>query len=103
MSYPITYQKLFDNAGAGPKLREDIVPKTIARSNEVVKHTEAQSLTTTQQKQALANIGAVSYLNNTLTKAQSARARTNIDAQSASELTTALSELIKEYGGTVPS
>lgn len=81
MSYPITYQKLFDNAGAGPKLREDIVPKTIARSNEVVKYTEAQSLTTTNKTQA----------------------RTNIDAQSASELTTALSELITEYGGTVPS
>ena len=51
-----------------------------ARDDQVVKHV-SQSLTTDQQKQALSNIGA----------------------QSASELTTALSELITEYGGTVPS
>lgn len=54
---------------------------SIQIKTDAVNINESQSLTTAQQKQALSNI----------------------DGQSASELTTALSELITEYGGTVPS
>lgn len=74
MSYPVTYRKLFGNDGAGPQLRDDILPDTALK-------TTAQTLSTTQKTQV----------------------QTNLDVQSASELTTALSELIVEYGGTVPS
>ncbi len=71
MSYPITYQKLFDNAGAGPKLREDIIPDTSVKVT-------AQSLSASQQKQALSNISAVSYLDNTLTAAQAIQTLKNL-------------------------
>ena len=74
MSYPKLYRDLYENDGAGPLLREDIIP------NNVVK-VSAQ----------------------TLTSAQKTQARTNIDAQSASGLKTALEELIVEFGGTVPT
>lgn len=45
----------------------------------------------------------IQYVAQTLTTAQKTQARTNIDAVSESELKTALSELIVEYGGTVPT
>ena len=83
MAYPVTYRKLFESDGAGPKLRQDILP-SVPEANlpaTYVKASASQSLTDGQKLQA----------------------RTNIDAQSATELTTALSELITEYGGTVPS
>jgi hypothetical protein len=71
MSYPITYQKLFQKEGAGPKLREDIMPDTVVKAT-------SQSLTAAQKKQALSNIGAVSYLGNTLTAAQAIQTLKNL-------------------------
>lgn len=50
MSYPKVYRDLLENEGAGPLLREDIIP------NNFVKIT-AQSLTVAQKAQARANIG----------------------------------------------
>ena len=45
---------------------------------DAVNINESQSLTTTQQKQALSNIGAVSYLDNTLTEAQAIQTLKNL-------------------------
>ena len=52
MSFPKIYRDLRANEGAGPLLREDILP------NNVVKST-AQSLTDSQKSQARKNIGAI--------------------------------------------
>lgn len=74
MPYPKLYRDLFQGEGAGDKLNESIIPDTVVKATK-------QSLTKDQKAQALANI----------------------DAQSASELKTALEELIVEFGGTVPT
>lgn len=74
MSYPKLYRDLYENDGAGTKLKEAIMPDVVVKAS-------AQSLTTAQKTQA----------------------QTNIDAQSASGLKTALEELIVEYGGTAPT
>lgn len=74
MSYPKLYRDLYENDGAGSKLNESIMPDAVVRGS-------AQTLSDNQKSQA----------------------RTNIDAQSASELKTALEELIVEFGGTVPT
>lgn len=73
MSYPKLYRDLFQDEGAGDKLNEAIMPDTVVKVTE-------QTLSDSEKTQAL----------------------TNIDAQSASELKTALEELIVEFGGTVP-
>lgn len=57
MSYPKVYRDLLGNEGAGPLLREDIIP------NKFVKVT-AQSLTADQKIRARTNIGAVSPTDN---------------------------------------
>lgn len=74
MSFPQTMRRLFQSDGGGEKLKEEIMPATYVKA-------ESQTLTADQKKVA----------------------RTNIDAMSESELTTALSELIVEFGGTVPT
>lgn len=74
MSFPQIMRRLFQSDGGGEKLKEEIMPATYVKA-------ESQTLTTDQKRAA----------------------RTNIDATSESELTTALSELIVEYGGTVPT
>ena len=74
MTYPKLMTTLFDNDGGGDKLKETILPTVAIKAT-------SQSLTDSQKTQA----------------------RTNIDAQSQSELETALSELITSYGGTVPN
>lgn len=74
MALPKLLRMLFDNNGAGDKLRKSILP-----------------------------VSPVEYETQTLTTAQKTQARTNIDAVSESELRTALEELIVEYGGTVPT
>lgn len=74
MSFPQIMRRLFQSDGGGEKLKEEIMPAMYVKA-------ESQTLTTDQKKAA----------------------RTNIDATSESELTTALSELIVEYGGTVPT
>lgn len=74
MSFPQIMRRLFQSDGGGEKLKEEIMPATYVKA-------ESQTLTTDQKKVA----------------------RTNIDAVSDSELKTALSELIVEYGGTVPT
>ncbi len=74
MTYPILLTKLFENDGGGDKLKEAVLPTVVVKAS-------SQALTDSQKEQA----------------------RTNIDAQSASDLQTALAELIESYGGTVPS
>lgn len=74
MALPWFFRKLFGDTGNNGKIVDDVIPDTVVK-------TSAQTLETTKQAQA----------------------RTNIDAVSNSELKTALSELITEYGGTVPT
>lgn len=74
MALPWFFRKLFGDTGNNGKIVDDVIPDTVVK-------TSAQTLETTKQAQA----------------------RTNIDAVSYSELKTALSELITEYGGTVPT
>lgn len=74
MALPWFFRKLFGDTGNNGKIVDDVIPDTVVK-------TSAQTLDTTKQAQA----------------------RTNIDAVSDSELKTALSELITEYGGTVPT
>ena len=74
MTYPKIMTQIFDEEGGGSKIKEAILPSVAVKAT-------AQSLTDSQKTQA----------------------RTNIDAQSQSELKTALSELITSYGGTVPN
>ena len=74
MALPWFFRKLFGDTGNNGKIVDDVIPDTVVK-------TSAQTLDTTKQAQA----------------------RTNIDAVSDSELKTALSELITEYGGTVPA
>ena len=74
MALPWFFRKLFGDTGNNGKIVDDVIPDTVVK-------TSAQTLETTKQAQA----------------------RTNIDAVSDSELKTALSELIAEYGGTVPT
>ena len=73
MTYPKLLTTLFDDSGSGDKLNEEIIPDSVVKST-------AQ----------------------TLTDAEKTQARTNIDSQSATELTTALSDLITDLGGTQP-
>lgn len=73
MPYPKLYRDLFQDGGASNKLNEEIMPATVVKATE-------QTLSDSEKSQALVNI----------------------DAQSASELKTALEELIVEFGGTVP-
>ena len=74
MALPWFFRKLFGDTGNNGKIVDDVIPDTVVKTSE-------QTLDTTKQAQA----------------------RTNIDAVSDSELKTALSELITEYGGTVPT
>ena len=74
MALPWFFRKLFGDTGNNGKIVDDVIPDTVVK-------TSAQTLDATKQAQA----------------------RTNIDAVSDSELKTALSELITEYGGTVPT
>ena len=74
MTYPKLMTQIFDEDGGGSKIKEAILPTVAIKAT-------SQSLTDSQKTQA----------------------RTNIDAQSQSELKTALSDLITAYGGTVPS
>ena len=74
MALPWFFRKLFGDTGNNGKIVDDVIPDTVVK-------TSAQTLDTTKQAQA----------------------RTNIDAVSDSELKTALSELITEFGGTVPT
>lgn len=74
MALPWFFRKLFGDTGNNGKIVDDVIPDTVVK-------TSAQTLETAKQAQA----------------------RTNIDAVSDSELKTALSELITEYGGTVPT
>lgn len=74
MTYPKLMTQIFDEDGGGSKIKEAILPSVAVKAT-------AQSLTDSQKTQA----------------------RTNIDAQSQSELKTALSDLITAYGGTVPN
>lgn len=74
MALPWFFRKLFGDTGNNGKIVDDVIPDTVVK-------TSAQTLETTKQAQA----------------------RTNIDAVSYRELKTALSELITEYGGTVPA
>lgn len=74
MALPWFFRKLFGDTGNNGKIVDDVIPDTVVK-------TSVQTLETTKQAQA----------------------RTNIDAVSDSELKTALSELITEYGGTVPT
>ena len=74
MTYPKLMTQIFDEDGGGSKIKEAILPTVAIKAT-------SQSLTDSQKTQA----------------------RTNIDAQSQSELETALSELITSYGGTVPN
>ena len=74
MTYPKIMTQIFDEDGGGSKIKEAILPTVAIKAT-------SQSLTDSQKTQA----------------------RTNIDAQSQSELETALSELITSYGGTVPN
>ena len=74
MALPWFFRKLFGDTGNNGKIVDDVIPDTVVK-------TSAQTLETTKQAQA----------------------RTNIDAVSYSDLKTALSELIVEYGGTVPT
>lgn len=70
MTYPAFARKLYENEGAGPMLKEDIVPAVL--------YGKEQNLTDEQKTQACANAGAL--------KEQ--------------DLIDALDELIVEYGGT---
>lgn len=87
MAFPKLLQKLFQNSGAGSLLREDIIPvdsalsssSTNAVQNKVVNTALSAKADTTTVNTALA------------TKLNTA------------DLNTALSELITEYGGTIPS
>ena len=74
MTYPKIMTQIFDEDGGGSKIKEAILPTVAIKAT-------SQSLTDSQKTQA----------------------RTNIDAQSQSELKTALSDLITAYGGTVPN
>ena len=79
MALPVLMQKLFEGAGAGPKLLRSILPTATKTEVGAVKlddvvGTNTQTLTTTQQEQVLKNLGVFS----------------------------ALETLIKEYGGSVP-
>lgn len=74
MALPWFFRKLFGDTGNNGKIVDDVIPDTVVKTSE-------QTLDTTKQAQA----------------------RTNIDAVSDSELKAALSELITEYGGTVPT
>lgn len=81
MAFPKILQKLFQSDGAGPKLRTDIIPVDSALS--------ATSTNAVQNK---------------VIKAQTDTLQANIDTKLTEEtLRTALTELITEYGGTVPS
>lgn len=105
MALPILLQKLFANAGVGPLLRTDILPSipadklpaatdTTAGAVKLtdVLLTKAQSLNASQKGQVRTNIG----LGTAAVKAEG-------DFVSSAELTTALSDLITEFGGTVPA
>ena len=70
MTYPAFARKLYENEGAGPMLKDDIVP--------AVSYREEQSLTDEQKTRACTNAGAVNQ----------------------QELVDALDEIIVEYGGT---
>ena len=78
-----------------------VIDSLVSKSG--IRYDKNQGLTTGEKLVARENSASVGYESQSLTTAQQKQARTNIDAQSASELTTALSELIKEYGVTVPS
>lgn len=69
MTYPAFARKLYENEGAGPMLKEDIVPAVL--------YGKEQNLTDEQKTQACTNAGAL--------KEQ--------------DLTDALDELIVKYGG----
>lgn len=85
MALPILLQKLFANSGVGPKLRTDIMPKSVlqtsaqtdfsdtekarARANidaaaddDVVKLSEQTGLTAAQKTQVLTNLGVIQDL-----------------------------------------
>ena len=81
MALPKLLQKLFQNNGAGPKLREDIIPIDTA-------------LSTT----------STNAVQNKVVKAQIDTLQSNIDTKlTEATFRTALTELITEYGGTVPT
>ena len=80
MSYPKLLRDIFENDGAGPTFRADKVPVD-----------GALSATSTNPIQ------------NKVVKAQTDTLQSNIDTKlTEATLRTALTELITEYGGTVP-
>lgn len=80
MAFPRLFQKLFQNDGASSMLRTDIIPVDSALS--------ATSTNAVQNK---------------VVKAQTDTLQSNIDTKlTEATLRTDLTELITEYGGTVP-
>ena len=81
MAFPKLLIKLFQNDGAGSMLRTDIIPTD-------------SSLSST----------STNAIQNKVVKAQIDTLQSNIDTKlTESTLRTALTELITEYGGTVPT
>ena len=81
MAFPKLLQKLFQNSGAGSLLREDIIPVD-------------SSLSTT----------STNAVQNKVVKSAVDTLTTSVNAKlNTADLNTALTELITEYGGTVPS
>ena len=104
MAFPKLLQKLFQNSGAGSLLREDIIPidsslsttSTNAVQNKVVKSALDAKLNTSAVDSALSTTSTNPVQNKVINTALGTKLNT-------ADLNTALTELITEYGGTVPS
>ena len=93
MALPKLLQKLFTNGGAGDKLNQGIIPDI-----PYSKVTDAPSVDS-----ALSSTSE-NPVQNKVIKEQTDTLQSNIDTKlTEATLRTALTELITEYGGTVPT
>ena len=93
MALPKLLQKLFTNGGAGDKLNQDIIPDI-----PYSKVTDAPVVDSTLSSTS------TNAIQNKVVKAQIDTLQSNIDTKlTEATLRTALTELITEYGGTVPT
>lgn len=86
MALPKLLREIFENDGAGPKFRADKIPVTQVTVDSALSATSENPV------------------QNKVVKAQMDTLQANIDEKlTEATLRTALTELITEYGGTVPT
>ena len=93
MALPKLLQKLFTNGGAGDKLNQDIIADI-----------PYSKVTDTPSVDSTLSATSTNPIQNKVVKAQIDTLQSNIDTKlTEATLRTALTELITEYGGTVPT